>query len=286
MASLPRVAVLAVMSACELALPVHEVDGGLDATMADVSLDVSLDTASDTAVDGPVDAGPDATGCNAQGLVAFFPTTEGTGDMFYDCVAGKVGILTGLYKWDVRDAGGGSPRPSITFMENDAGDASAYAEVAQTTYYFGATGATLALWLRVDQYTAVSQVIVTTRGNNNLAEGWSLIANGDGSLSFLMGPNGGGATAGGPSPHVWAHVAVVIQPGTTLSVYVNGALVAMPLFDAGESANGNPLFFGQEESQGGGPLSLPAHIFNGSVGEVRIYNRPLGQPEVMTLAQQ
>jgi len=31
---------------------------------------------------------------------------------------------------------------------------------------------------------------------------------------------------------------------------------------------------------------LPAHIFNGSVGEVRIYNRPLGQPEVMTLAQQ
>ncbi len=282
MASLPRVAALAVMGACELALPVHEVDGGLDATIADV--------ASDTPIDGPIDAGPDVTGCSAQGLIAFFPTTEEAGATFYDCVAGKVGILSGLYKWDVRDAGPGSPHPSITFMENDAGDASAYAQVAQTDYRFTATGGTLALWLRVDRYTSVYQVILTTRSNNNLTEGWSLVANGNASLSFLMGPNGGGATGSGPSPQVWAHVAVVIQPPTmpqaTITVYVNGTAVASPLFDAGETSGNNPLFFGQEESQGGGPTTPGGRIFSGSVGEVRIYSRPLDQAEVMTLAQQ
>ncbi len=275
---------LVVIGACELAFPVYEVDSGPDATT-----DASLDTANDTAIDGPIDAAPDVTACNATGLIAFFPTDEGTGASFYDCVAGKVAILSGLYKWEVRDAGPGSPHASITFMENDAGDAGGAANVPQSLYTFP-DGGTLALWLRVDEYTSASQVIITTRSLNAQTEGWSLVANGDNSLSFVMGaPIGNGGTVSGPSQYSWTHIAVVIQPGASITFYLDGMPLPAQQYDAGDNIGKypNPLFFGQEENQGGGPLGgTNAHIFNGSIGEVRIYDVPLDPSEVMTLAQQ
>jgi len=274
------VAMLATMGACELALPVYEVaDGAADATVDQGVPDVSLDTTSD----GPLDAETDAsvTGCDAVGLLAYFPIDEDSGNSFHDCVANKTAIVTGPYTWQMR----APSHPSITFLgADDAGDAGSYAIVDQSSYNFP-MGGTLALWLRVDRYLSTEQIVLTTRATNNFAVGWQLIVNGNQqSLSFLTGYGGAGGTAVGPTAGTWTHVAVVLRPGSDITFYINGASQGAQPFDAGEGSVNNDLVFGQGEQYVNGPQGK--YFFYGSIDEVRIFGRPLSDAEVAELAQQ
>jgi len=72
--------------------------------------------------------------------------------------------------------------------------------------------------------------------------------------------------------HVWYHVAAVKDTSTdTVKMYVNGNLLGSnPDINVGGHANASPLVIGK----------LLSYYYQGQIDDVRVYNRPLIQPEI------
>ena len=85
------------------------------------------------------------------------------------------------------------------------------------------------------------------------------------------------------STNIWHHLAMTYEPGTSLRVYLDGILAAETTSSIPGSIN-NPedvsVYVGAMWWYGEGPGAR----FNGTVDEVRIYDRALSQTEVMELA--
>lgn len=100
---------------------------------------------------------------------------------------------------------------------------------------------------------------------------------------FTASPDGLSAPAGGIvcggnafQPNTWHHIVGVLQPGSRLAVYVDGAL-------AGENTTDvvSGVFVSDESMELGRRIN--AERLQGSIDEVRIYNRALSQAEITAL---
>jgi Concanavalin A-like lectin/glucanases superfamily len=98
-------------------------------------------------------------------------------------------------------------------------------------------------------------------------------------LRFLVGPDSVASPATAPLvAGKFTHVAGVYQSGTggTLSVYVNGARVAITTATAAAAPTSTlPLHIGSD--------SAGTTRFNGTIDETRLYNRALAPEEIQAI---
>ena len=74
--------------------------------------------------------------------------------------------------------------------------------------------------------------------------------------------------------NVWYHF-VMVYDGTTITTYVNGVKYAGPAATGNITNRPRPMYFGQ-----GGSSVFPNYLLQGSLDEVRIYNRALSESDV------
>ncbi len=93
---------------------------------------------------------------------------------------------------------------------------------------------------------------------------------------FYLGSTGGlrGASMGSPlALGQWSHLTIVFD-GTSARFYVNGNLVSSPSLAASITARDSLVYMAADQS--------PSQFFNGSLDDVRVYNRAEGPAEVVT----
>jgi arabinan endo-1,5-alpha-L-arabinosidase len=136
----------------------------------------------------------------------------------------------------------------------------------------------VAMWAKWDGLSDAWQGLIGKRQSGWSANEmmWQLEANQtNGSLHFQReGANDLQLTTG-LTVGQWTHLAVTFD-GTTLTGYVDGAQVAQTTFSFG-FATAAPVQIGSSSSGGG-------NAFNGTLDEVRIYDKALSADEVKTLA--
>ncbi len=141
----------------------------------------------------------------------------------------------------------------------------------------GNNNLTMAGWFFWDGTGGGTQRVIFYNGNSG-ADGSGLEINASNSLQIIRG--GVGVTPVNfvlPS-NVWVHLALVILPNTpnsTHKIFVNGKQVFQADLDGNPVSNRFQL-----GSNGGG-----SNIFPGRISEVRLYNRPLGEGEIIALAK-
>jgi hypothetical protein len=138
----------------------------------------------------------------------------------------------------------------------------------------GNTPHSIALWVKVEKLPAEDKtwlLLLGRAGTNSLSHHW--ILHSDGRLQ--VGPWDGKGVAGHIKAGEWTHLATTFD-GTTLMLYINGALAA-----AGPTKfnlQGIPLEMGKRENAG-------SHSFTGLVDDIAIYNRALSAAAVGALYQ-
>ncbi|WP_158261018.1 MULTISPECIES: LamG domain-containing protein [Pirellulaceae] len=133
---------------------------------------------------------------------------------------------------------------------------------------------TVAGWIYFDSLSANRSFF----GQNDVIEFG--INGGDGQIHVWTANGGSLYVSGTLSAGRWVHVAAV-GDGSTLSVYVNGALV-----DVGGSSTGS-VGYGSSSSSfkiGEGVYSPSGHYLDGRVDDVRIYSRALCAAEIQALS--
>lgn len=204
------------------------------------------------------------------GLLAYWNHDQGTGSTVSDSIApaangttsGSVSWVTGQRgPWAVQYTGGHADCGYPTKLD--------------------LTGAmTVSAWVKP---TTISNAdtIVSKKGNNK--NGWHLALSSTGKPTFEVAY---GATAPGTiiavtaptalTAGAWAHITGIYEPGVSVRLYVNGSLVATTTTTQTSQRNS-----GAQVRIGKRPSNVDP--FNGSIDEVRIYNRALTTTEVAAL---
>ena len=266
-------ALVAVACSCELAFPVYETN------------DAAFDAGDGGGADSPIDASS-VLGCSAPGLVTFYPTDEGAGGTLHDCSPNHNSAnLNGTYAWCRHDAG--TSHPCISLFP-DAG----WAAAGDLNNLYGFPGdATISLWLRVDVAPPKTGCpaggclgyVVNYRSNNNQKVGWALVVDSSLVVSFLVGQ--GGAQTQPLTLQRWTYVTAVLRAGSNITMYVDGASLGPVPFDGGAPpvTSNISLLLGDFETSSGQPTNTQYDQLNGSLDEVRIFNRALDASEVSAL---
>lgn len=84
----------------------------------------------------------------------------------------------------------------------------------------------------------------------------------------------------------WTHVAVVIQQGRGVMLYIDGREVARKENPAVRFTNDAPLLIGREAWGGDPPSTKQPGLFAGLIDELKIWTRPLGPEEIRSLASE
>lgn len=107
-------------------------------------------------------------------------------------------------------------------------------------------------------------------------ENFEFHLNGSGQVNWWWG---GGerelTTAAGIPLNEWHHIAITYESGNQV-IYVDGVVAATGTSTAAVTLNDDPVFIGVD-------LAFPARRFDGLIDEVRIYDGPLTQAEVVTI---
>ncbi len=194
------------------------------------------------------------------GLVGYWPMNTGAGIQAYDTTTNNNhGVLTNSPTWvdgKVGEQALGFPGGSNTYT--DQGDTN-----DQTGSF------TLSAWINPDDTSIVGQRIIA---KDNGSQGWavSLGDGGTGQIRFFTRETSPIATDTGNviSADSWHHVAAVFDTSEDIkTIYVNGVQEARDTGVTGDPVNnGSNLHFGKE--------------FDGSIDEVRIYNKALTENEI------
>jgi hypothetical protein len=215
----------------------------------------------------------------ADGLEAYYPMTEGTGNTTADFSGnGHDGVFS--------SAGVGWTSPGV--MDNNAIDVDGAAGRRVSLGNWnpaGPNGLTLSIWLKWAGSHNHSQGLISKR------DGWSstglmfmfeLDTGGENQqLAFRQFSGGVWSPFGTMAPFIgkWVHAAATFD-GTTARIYLNGREVASgPFSFAGGTGAGVTIGNTNSTSWSDCP-----ETFNGELDEVRIYNRALSPSEIAFLA--
>jgi hypothetical protein len=236
-------------------------------------VDVASDTTPtpDGAIDSSYDAGPP---CDEPGLVAHWRMQEGAGLLVHDCSSGgHHGALVNGPAWVDGRPGRKAIKfdPNVTGMRIEVGDAGGNAAA------FDITGAlTLTAWIHAYGAAGSGRVISKTASADR---GWDFDLQPDASIEFRIGltPDAYAWTSyDSLSLGEWKYVAAVYDPGSTLTVYIDGASVT-------ELNTGVPML--QRSSEAGVMIGARSdgYTFEGMLDDVRVYSRVLSASEILAL---
>jgi hypothetical protein len=141
---------------------------------------------------------------------------------------------------------------------------------------------TIEAWVKIDRLppgSGQARRVIVAKGTTNQWE-FSLYVRSSGAAQFAMWrdlstSDYANVSGGNLSVSNWHHVAGVISKGRSMSLYVDGALVALTTtFNGGTAHGASPLFIGK---RGDG------QNLDGAVDEVAIYDRALGPSEIAAI---
>jgi hypothetical protein len=266
--------------ACSLITPVDDLFGKGDATSDASPSDAAGDAQplSDSASDaGAPDTGPSCGRPGpTNGLVAYWPMDEGTGDTVHDCTSNH---YDGKFLSQDPDGGswtkgfaGGAVQVSGTHGCVDFG-------APQGLRFQTAFSASAWVYVPTDPVD-VSYVVGQTMAAN--ISGWRISLDVGPVTNWEMGIEDAGnvsVSAMGPTAGKWTHIAGVWRPGGPVEVYVNGSAGAV-------EPNGVPMkVFEDVAHMRVGCRGDDSLYFPGAIDEVRLYSRALTLADISALAQ-
>lgn len=236
--------------------------------------------------DAGASSGPDAAACDARapfsdGLLAYWPFDETSGNLVGDCSGrGISGIIL-----DPDDAGSRTPGKIGGALHVAAAHGSGCVDLG-TPASLDTIPLTIATWVRVDTFPATpssgaigyvfGQAVDATYGGFRIgSEG----ANVGGTMGWVNGQSDGGSTSiepTWPSGATWHHLAVTVD-ADNVTFYLDGSQLLPPTAHI-------PLSFAGGTSMRIGCRSDNANYFDGAIDELRIYGRVLSPAEIQTLA--
>lgn len=202
------------------------------------------------------------------GLVGHWKLNEGSGSTARDASGnGNDGTLTSS-TWTTGVLGGAI----------DFDGSSSYVSIPNDATLQLTSAMSVTAWIKGDAWgSGVSVNAIARKGEDNPNNYQLAIA--DGQVSFYLDDNDGNGHRGNTvlSTGRWYHVAATWD-GTTVRIYVNGILdKSPPDTDSGAiGTDARPLYIGGRAS---------ADYFDGSIDDVRLYDRALNAAEVAELAR-
>jgi hypothetical protein len=209
-----------------------------------------------------------------EGLVAYWPMSEGAGSTFEDLGPyARTGSLHGA-SWDPA----GKLDSALEFSSS-----SDHADVGSWSVTSGAI--TISAWFNADTFTVGDARIVSKATGQEVEDHWfmlSTISDSDMTLRFRLKAGGSTATlvadSGSITAGTWTH-GVAVYNGGTMKLYLNGtevgAMTKSGLLDVDDSVD---IYIGNNP--------VDNKPFDGSVDEVRIYDRALTETEIQMLADE
>jgi Concanavalin A-like lectin/glucanases superfamily len=136
-------------------------------------------------------------------------------------------------------------------------------------------GATIEAWVKFDQLPSVAGHIMAIAGRSGMGTDLDLQTEQDNKFKFFIGP---GAPIVAVSNTVvetnkWYHIAGTYQANNNMKIYVNGALEQTISINLARNTNPNKFGIGQS-------LHWADRFFDGTIDEVKIFNRPLSEEEI------
>jgi hypothetical protein len=145
----------------------------------------------------------------------------------------------------------------------------------------GATARTLCVWINPTTFPTTGSYAIPLRyGNPSTGEAQTLGLYNDGTATkFYYGAWADDITGSAPTLNSWTHLCGTYD-GEKAALYINGTkIVSTPKIWNTNLAGTGGLFVGQGDASG-------TNAFNGTIDDVRIYNRVLEQHEITVLASQ
>ncbi|WP_164821530.1 LamG domain-containing protein [Paenibacillus koleovorans] len=214
---------------------------------------------------------------NEGGVVGEWNLNETSGTVAADkAVAGNNGALIGGPSWTAGKSGNAIQLDGVNN----------YVTIADQAALDGMAALTISAWVHLSQMPVTGKYFVPVgKDSAGSSESYRLAISPGGSASLAVKTaNNGWYTAGttASSPAVigtgtWVHL-VGTYDGTTVKIYLNGSLAG-----TGASAISGVIYNGTSPLRFGYGSSFNIAYTNGTVDEVRIYNRALNATEVLAL---
>ena len=225
-----------------------------------VAVDAAGNQTTSTAVTVTVD---NPTG--SAGLVAAYGFEEGTGTTTADQTGlGHTGTVSGA----LRSATGKFGRALTFDGVND------WVTVADQNDLDLTTAMTVEAWVYPTATTNAWRTVLAKEQNGGLA--YAMMANSSSGRPYGLISNPGEQLAQGSAalpPNAWSHMATTYD-GSAVRLYVNGTLVATTPAIGSIATGSDPLHFGGNTTWG--------EWFQGTLDDIRIYNRTLTAGEIQT----
>jgi len=207
------------------------------------------------------------------GLVAYYPLEEGEGSVAHNMAPGAAGTdgnFNGGYEWIEGKVGNFSVKFDGQWGTSvDCGTWNPSEATGQLT---------VAVWMRWEGFNDQWQGVVAKRdGWDENSTYWNIEIDRDTSnLGFFQYDSypAFGTGTNVPPERVWQHVAVTFD-GTTVTMYLDSVLIgSSTAFSFGPKADAHLVF---------GAVETGANPFNGTLDEVRIYDRALSADDIVEL---
>ncbi len=225
---------------------------------------------ADVLVDGPFDASVCPPPPNDPSLKGWYLFDEGSGTTIIDCSSHARHGVQADGTWTTGKKGG-----ALAFN----GTSSCVTLPAGLQLL---TGFTIIAWVNPMSFahsTGISRHIAAKTGSED--RGWSFKVDAPPHYELSLGTGSTRvdlSTANGQAANVWTHVAAVYLPGTRFEIWLNGALTI-------SSADSPASFTDDPSATPRIGCSDGTNFFEGSIDEVRIYDRALSASEIPPLAQ-
>jgi hypothetical protein len=211
-------------------------------------------------------------GSLTEGLVAYYPMEEGQGQVLHDGALDNLGQINGA-TWN------GSGQVGSNALDFDGSNDN----VNTSGHLFSEAGFSVGGWVNLDSLAPSNDdyVIFENLGSGGSGSGGFLRANRSAIEAAQFGFENGSSfqTVNGISTistDSWVHIFGVYD-GSEVRLYIDASL------DNSVSASGEPNANGNEGSIGY-LRSGSSEYLNGQIDDLRVYSRPLSQPEIEALA--
>ena len=203
---------------------------------------------------------------NQTGLVSYWDFEEGSGNISYDYTKANNGTM---YNGVARTAAG---KYSSAIQLDGVND---YIDAGNAASLNIANSITLEAWIKFS--SPAGRIIA--KETDNFDTPYLIYALGAGQLAFFTSNTGPSTYAQATAPltyndNAWHHV-VGTYDGSTVNLYVDGAQKGSASWTRGLKPSSEKTFIGASRFHG-----TPTMFFNGTIDEVRIYNRTLSNAEI------
>lgn len=217
---------------------------------------------------------------------------------FSGTIENPIPVVPGLLTWwpgenavgEIIGGNHGSLKNGATYGAGKVGRSFSFDGVDDFALVPGSTALNLAGdmtiegWIKHSANSAQEPTIIAKRSADNLNTAYVVFLLADGRLSFASCLSGVWTTVSAPTPlalNVWNHVAVTLTGGQ-ICFYVNGQLANTLAFTATRPTIPEPVTIGASLTSINTEAN-PIGEFPGSIDELSLYNRALGDIEISTI---